>query len=114
MSTSVKVLCAGLMIWLSMASAAAAQRSSVENRYSSIWPEDCVITGSGGDEMDYVDYRCAGEGQDVELHFHDGVRLSISFAPDLMLYGLREKNWPVEWLRPPRSHRQNVSLSRRV
>ena len=55
------------------------------------------MTDIGDDEIDFVDYRCRGEGQDVELHFHDGVRLSISFAPDLMLYGLREKNWPVEW-----------------
>ena len=79
------------------------QQGVVESRFSSIWPQDCTVTGDGtAEDQDWVSYRCDGQGGvPVYLFFSDGVRLSLGFgdssAPFIGYPANRERNWPIEW-----------------
>lgn len=96
--------CLGIAIAiLGLATPALSQnRPAIESRFTSIASADCVEVGNGGDEIDFVDYRCPGpNGMSVDLHFHDSLYLALGFngtqVGSTMLSSNRPSNWLVDW-----------------
>lgn len=81
-----------------------AYAQAVESRYTRASPHSCPMQDHGGDEADWVLYRCAPSqgGLAVWLAYADGTNLRFSFgiedfegAP--FHSADRDENWPIEW-----------------
>ena len=89
-----------LIIGAPLGAQSSADTSQATSRYSTI--DDCVVTGDGTPDEDWVAYKCEGYGGiPVWLSYTDSARLYLGFGAienHSGPFGLnRDDRWPVEW-----------------
>ncbi len=93
----------GTALAASLIAATAAAAPAVESRYSSLGRANCTEAENGGEDEDWILYRCGGEaGIPVWVVYTDSVRMQVAFGPkDFAGYtpfsSDRDDAWKVEW-----------------
>jgi len=93
----------GMLLAAGFAASAAAAAPAVESRYSSLGQANCATVEDGGEDEDWILYRCGGQaGIPVWVVYTDSVRMQVAFGPkEFAGYAPfsadRDDAWKVEW-----------------